>query len=152
MAITYNVQAEVVDLGSDTPRAGDAFFVDTNVWYWLTYTRSRLAYRKPKGYQVRDYPAYIKQARAAKAKLFTCGLCFSELANSIEKNEWKNIAITNQPKEKAWLLRFKMLGQWLNPLPVLLISCWTNLLQIRLATTLRHATSILMTFLWWQVL
>lgn len=89
MAVTYNVQAEVIDLRSDKPGPGDAFFVDTNVWYWLTYTRYRLAYkpRQPKAYQVRDYPAYIKKGRKAKAKLFTCGLCFSELANLIEKNE-----------------------------------------------------------------
>ena len=89
MVVTYSVQAEVIDLRSDTPGPGDAFFVDTNVWYWLTYTRYRLAYKpkQPKGYQVKDYPAYIKQARKAKAKLFTCGLCFSELANLIEKNE-----------------------------------------------------------------
>ena len=87
MAVTYNVQAEVVDLGSDTPGPGDVFFVDTNVWYWLTYTRCRMAYRGPKPYQVNEYPAYIKKVRAAKAKLFTCGLCFSELANLIEKIE-----------------------------------------------------------------
>ena len=89
MPITYNVQAEVIDLRSDTPGPRDAFFVDTNVWYWLTYTRYCLVYkpRQPKTYQVRDYPTYIKKARKAKAKLFTCGLCFSELANLIEKNE-----------------------------------------------------------------
>lgn len=87
MAVSYNVQAEVVDLRSDAPRPEDAFFVDTNVWYWLTYTRCRTAYRGPRPYQVNEYPAYIKRARAAKAKLFTCGLCFSELANLIEKNE-----------------------------------------------------------------
>jgi predicted nucleic acid-binding protein len=87
--INYKVRAEVVDLLSDKPGPGDAFFVDTNVWYWLTYTRYRLAYkpRQPRPYQVRDYPAYIKQAKRAKARLFTCGLCFGELANLIEKNE-----------------------------------------------------------------
>jgi len=87
MAVSYNVQAEVIDLRSDAPGPGDAFFVDTNVWYWLTYTRWRMAYKGPKPYQVNEYPAYIKKARGAKAKLFTCGLCFSELANLIEKNE-----------------------------------------------------------------
>ena len=61
--------------------------MDTNVWYWLTYTRCRLAYRGPKPYQINEYPAYIKKARGAKANLFTCSLCFSELANLIEKNE-----------------------------------------------------------------
>jgi len=88
MAVTYTVQAEVVDLRSDAPRPGDAFFVDTNVWYWLTYTRCRMAYRGPKPYQVNEYPTYIKKSRGAKAKLFTCGLCFGELAKTIEKNEW----------------------------------------------------------------
>jgi predicted nucleic acid-binding protein len=87
MAVSYGVKAEVVDLRSDAPGPGDAFFVDTNVWYWLTYTRCRMAYKGPRPYQVNEYPAYIKRVRAAKAKLFTCGLCFSELGNLIEKNE-----------------------------------------------------------------
>jgi predicted nucleic acid-binding protein len=85
--INYKVQAEVVDLRSDAPRPEDAFFVDTNVWYWLTYPRCRIKYKKPKDYQIRDYPDYIKRARKAQARLFTCGLCFSELANLIEKDE-----------------------------------------------------------------
>ena len=86
-AVHYQVKAEVVDLRSDTPRPEDAFFVDTNVWYWLTYPRCRIVHKKPKNYQIRDYPDYIKRARKAQARLFTCGLCFSELANLIEKDE-----------------------------------------------------------------
>jgi hypothetical protein len=39
MAINYTVQAEVVDISADTPKTEDAFLVDTNVWYWLTYSR-----------------------------------------------------------------------------------------------------------------
>ena len=99
MAPTYNVQAEVIDLNADIPGPGDAFFVDTNVWYWLTYTRCRMAYRGPRPYQVNDYPAYIKQARTARAKLFTCGLCLSELANLIEKNELDIFRMSRGPIE-----------------------------------------------------
>lgn len=101
MAVSYKVQAEVIDLRSDAPGPADAFFVDTNVWYWLTYTRYRLAYgpKQPRSYQVRDYPTYIKRARAAKAKLFTSGLCFSELANLIERNELDIFRMSKGPIE-----------------------------------------------------
>ena len=34
MAVNYTIEADVVDIGADTPMATDAFFVDTNVWFW----------------------------------------------------------------------------------------------------------------------
>jgi len=37
MAVQYAVQAEVVDIRTDRPRATDIFLVDTNVWFWTTY-------------------------------------------------------------------------------------------------------------------
>ncbi len=33
MALQYTVQAEVVDIRADRPRATDVFLVDTNVWF-----------------------------------------------------------------------------------------------------------------------
>ncbi len=85
--ISYQIQAQVVDLKTDNPRQADRFLVDTNVWYWLTYPRCQQYRGGPKKYQARDYPNYIKRARKIKAQLFTCGLCFSELADLIEESE-----------------------------------------------------------------
>lgn len=39
MAINYNVQPEVIDITADTPKVEDVFLLDTNVLYWLTYSR-----------------------------------------------------------------------------------------------------------------
>lgn len=38
MPVNYIVQAEVVDIRSDAPKNEDIFLVDTNAWYWYTYT------------------------------------------------------------------------------------------------------------------
>jgi hypothetical protein len=87
MAVNYTIRADVVDIRQDTPKPSDAFLIDTNVWYWLTYTRARLADRPPLRYQINDYPAYIGKARSAKAQLYRCGLSLAELAHLIEKTE-----------------------------------------------------------------
>lgn len=86
MRINYNVRAEVIDLRSDTPQDDDMFLVDTNVWYWLTYTQAS-TYSMP--YQISDYPAYINTALTTKCLLSYCGLSLSELAHNIEQTERK---------------------------------------------------------------
>jgi hypothetical protein len=37
MPVKYSIQANVIDITTDVPKASDKFLVDTNVWYWLTY-------------------------------------------------------------------------------------------------------------------
>ncbi len=37
MPIRYDIKAKIVDITRDAPRPDDAFLIDTNVWYWLTY-------------------------------------------------------------------------------------------------------------------
>lgn len=89
MAASYSVRADVVDIVYDQPRATDALFVDTNVWYWMDYLRSGEAdeQHKPLPYQVRNYPTYLKKALRAKAALLRCGLTLAELAHRIESTE-----------------------------------------------------------------
>lgn len=87
MAINYNVQADVIDIRIDTPQPSDIFFVDSNVWYWLTYTRASLSSQPPRNYQISDYPAYISNALSAKSQLCNCGLSLAELAHLIERTE-----------------------------------------------------------------
>ena len=81
MAINYTIRADVIDIRQDTPKPDDVFLVDTNVWYWLTYTRT------PKSYQTKDYPSYINKALSAKSQLHRCGLSLAELAHLIERTE-----------------------------------------------------------------
>jgi len=87
MAVNYNVLANVIDIRLDAPKPDDIFLVDTNVWYWLTYTRASQAPQPPRTYQINDYPAYIAKALSAKSSLRSCGLSFAELAHRIEKTE-----------------------------------------------------------------
>lgn len=85
MAINYTIHADVVDIRNDNPQQGDVFFVDTNVWYWLTYSKVSQGASLP--YQTRDYPNYIRKSRRSKATLRWCGLSLSELAHNIERTE-----------------------------------------------------------------
>ena len=87
MAINYTVQAEVVDIATDIPQAGDAFLVDTNVWYWLTYSRASQSARPPAYYQISNYPNYTNTALSKGARIFQSGLSIAELTHLIEKAE-----------------------------------------------------------------
>jgi len=87
MAVNYIVQASVVDIRSDIPIPSDSFFVDTNVWYWMTYNRASHAARPPMKYQIESYPDYIAKAITINSKLNQCGLSLAELAHIIERTE-----------------------------------------------------------------
>ena len=95
MAINYTVQAEVVDISADTPKAEDAFLVDTNVWYWLTYSRASQSARPPAYYQTSNYPNYTNAALGAGARIFQSGLSLAELTHLIEKAEREIYEATN---------------------------------------------------------
>ncbi|WP_238360989.1 hypothetical protein [Iningainema tapete] len=84
MTVNYIVQAEVFDIRSDIPKKDDIFLVDTNVWYWLTYTP---AIGSSVPYQTTDYTSYLRKARSAKSLLSYTGFSLAELAHLIEKAE-----------------------------------------------------------------
>ncbi len=95
MAINYNIEAAVVDITTDTPKAGDAFMVDTNVWYWLTYSRASQSARPPANYQTSHYPNYTNAALGSGARIFQSGLSLAELTHLIEKAEYEIFAQAN---------------------------------------------------------
>lgn len=95
MPVNYTIQAEVVDITGDTPKAGDIFLVDTNVWYWITYTRASLSIRPPAQYQTTNYPAYTNSALGVGAKIYQSGLTLAELAHLIERAEYEIFARAN---------------------------------------------------------
>jgi hypothetical protein len=100
MAVNYTIRANVVDIRKDSPTEKDVFLVDTNVWYWMTYSK---ASQTAKPYQINDYPAYIDKALASKSQLCKCGLSLEELSHRIEKTEFDIFALTQSsslwPKE-----------------------------------------------------
>jgi hypothetical protein len=90
------IQADIIDIKTDTPQQSDIFFVDTNVWFWQTYTNAGFG---AKPYQIRhysNYPKYLNQARLKGATLTYSGLTLAELAHIIEKTEY-NIYIKSYP-------------------------------------------------------
>lgn len=93
MAVNYTVQANVVDIRRDTPKREDAFLVDTNVWYWMTYTK---ASNSAQPHQTRHYPAYIGKVLSVKSRLHHCGLSLNELSHIIEGTE-RNIFNRSNP-------------------------------------------------------
>lgn len=97
MAINYTVNAEVIDLKTDSPTSGDIFLVDTNVWYWVTYPPASAS---AASYQITHYPAYIVSAVSNGSKLHYCGLTLAELASLIERSEQRlSVHHALKPKE-----------------------------------------------------
>jgi hypothetical protein len=105
MSVNYIVRADVIDIRQDSPKPDDIFLVDTNVWYWLTYTRASQADYPPRSYQINDYPTYVAKALSTKSQLHRCGLSLAELAHRIEKTEleiYSRITGFNKKKKKEF--------------------------------------------------
>jgi predicted nucleic acid-binding protein len=97
MAIDYAIQAQIVDIRKDLPRSDDIFLVDTNVWYWHTYTNANVS---ASPYQIDNYPEYLIQAISANSVLSYTGLTLSELSHLIEQTE-RNIFIKSRNLDRS---------------------------------------------------
>jgi predicted nucleic acid-binding protein len=100
VAIALAVQADVIDITKDSPQAGDCFLVDTNVWFWLAYTKASMA--GAKAHQVASYPPYLSKALSVAATLAYSALTLGELAATIERAERDIFNLSNpalNPKE-----------------------------------------------------
>ena len=87
MPINYTVRADVIDIRADGPQPTDEFLVDTNVWYWLVYTRAAMGVNPPRTRQLTDYPNYINQALSNASRMRCCGLTLAEIVHLVEKTE-----------------------------------------------------------------
>ncbi|MBF0553257.1 MAG: PIN domain-containing protein [Nitrospirae bacterium] len=83
MPINYTIHANIVDINADTPKLDDLFLVDTNVWFWMTY--SKVTSNAPKQWPY--YPAYLNKALATGSSVRHVGLSLAELAHIIERTE-----------------------------------------------------------------
>ena len=88
MPINLRIEADVVDIRQDAPTPSDHFLIDSNVWYWLTYTKASQGENRPHRYQAETYPTYLNSALKNKSKLYRCDLSLAELAYLIEKTEF----------------------------------------------------------------
>jgi len=107
MAISYDVRAEITDITADIPRADDAFMVDTNVWYWLTYPKALSL--SPK--QLSAYSAYLNKAFSANSRVYYSGLTLAELSHIIEKTEREIYERTTRNNVKPKEFRHNLSGQ-----------------------------------------
>ena len=105
MSANYNVRADVIDIQQDNPLKEDIFLVDTNVWYWQTYTQASILSTPYNQYQIQQYPSYLNKSLSVNALLSYCGLSLMELVHNIERSERKisiqqgNISGQTKPKE-----------------------------------------------------
>lgn len=86
MVVNLNIQADIINIKTDNPQQGDIFLVDTNVWFWQTYTNAGF------GANVSEfsiYLTYLNQALVNGATLTYSGLILAELAHIIERTEYK---------------------------------------------------------------
>lgn len=99
--------AQIINLNNHSPKKGERYFVDTNVWYWFTYVASKemKVVDVPRAYQMTDYSAFIEKAKNNGAQLYHCALILAELASIIENAElklYKSTKNVNEIKEKAY--------------------------------------------------
>lgn len=88
---------QIFDIKTTMPERSDRYFIDTNVWYWFTYCGSnQFAEENTRHYQLTEYPKFIEKILNAGAKIITCPLVYTELANLIERNEYEEYLSNNQ--------------------------------------------------------
>lgn len=86
MTVNLNIQADVIDIRVDTPQQDDIFLVDTNVWFWQTYTNAGFGTNASR---FSNYLNYLNRALSRGATLTYSGLTLAELAHIIEKTEYE---------------------------------------------------------------
>lgn len=90
MPVHYVVQADVVDIRVDKPLKTDVFVVDTNVWFWVAYTKAA-----PLPHQRANYPFYLKSTLTVQATILRFALVQAELFHLIEKTEYEIFSATH---------------------------------------------------------
>ena len=90
-----SIRAGVVDIRTDRPTPADKLWVDSNVWFWVAYSRHRST---P---QTGPYLAYIKALRLARASLVAGGINYAELAKCIEIHEMDVYAVRNNQPQRS---------------------------------------------------
>ncbi len=117
MAVNLKIMADVINIKNDIPQKQDIFLVDTNVWFWQTYTNAAFGIKSRDRYKLVDYPNYLNQALINGATLTYSGLTLAELAHIIEKTEYeiyKQSHPTISPKQYRHnypLERLKVVGE-----------------------------------------
>ena len=122
--------------------SGEKYFIDTNVWYWMTYIPSKeFVANPPREYQVETYPAFVEKALDENAKLYYSPLILVELAGLIERSEH---AIYNKRHNgDISLKRFRKIEAERRAVVKEIESAWDTIrgMAIPLAVSVDHAFS-----------
>lgn len=78
-----NDMADIFNIDGIVPSAEDAYFVDTNVWYW--FSCAALPGFSGAEWKVRRYSRVIERLLNGRARIYHTSLIFAELANVIER-------------------------------------------------------------------
>ena len=115
MAVNLAIKSTVFDIATDTPSKLDHFFVDSNVWYWMTYSSASSTFTPALPYQIKAYPNYIKNSLQNGSNLLHCNISLLEITSLIERMEHeiykfiKNVTPKeyrhNEPVERARVVK-----------------------------------------------
>ncbi len=87
MSIQYAVNAEIFDIGQTLPIDSDNFLIDSNIWFWMTYSKSSYGNINFRQNIMNQYANYVGKVISCNAKICCSGLSLSELSHIIEKTE-----------------------------------------------------------------
>jgi hypothetical protein len=79
-----SAKSQVIQIAGYSPQPGDKILVDSNILVWLSYNRVR----KPIDYDPQLYLGFVKKAGDVGAQFWHCPIQLSELASTIEDEEW----------------------------------------------------------------
>jgi predicted nucleic acid-binding protein len=96
------------DIKNHQPTKDEKYFVDTNVWYWMTYVSSKEMKlpNEPREYQKECYPQFIQNLLDSEAELYFSPLILAELASVIEQSEFEIYKMFN-PEERVNKKQFR---------------------------------------------
>lgn len=112
MSINYTISADIYDISTDVPQKEDIIFVDTNVWFWLTYTKASQVTSTTRS--ISSYITYINRALSISALLIYSPLVYAELAHTIAKSELDLFCSLNSSQIKLKEFRNNYPTEWNN--------------------------------------
>jgi hypothetical protein len=89
MSSKLTIRADVVDARTVAASKGQAFLIDTNVWFWMCYEAAPDAPGVSKSWQSRAYPAILDRVVKSGGRLVWSPFSWSELCHIIERTEWE---------------------------------------------------------------
>ncbi len=102
-----DIKATVFDIQKDYSVFGQTFFVDSNVWYWVT---SPQGYDAAAYYQNEYYPPFFEKA-CGSSKIFASIINLVEVANIIEANHLRIYNQLHSPPISKKDMRYDMPGE-----------------------------------------